>query len=184
MQSLSPRRDDHVTCGRPSASPTCQRLLLLIGEQCAVGSSAGQVALRKRLVPPPKKQNKTKKKSRTALSVTRGNTWYAEPEAGAIGRELEEGREGQNVDPTYKAILFKPAPNGTALLPRIEIYILLLSERPSRKKYEQRALQTRHGHPQHPSTLKGSPVISVGHPRSPLSSPRQVRTLMLTSQCN
>lgn len=28
------------------------------------------------------------------MSVTRGNTWYAEPEAAAIGRELEEGREG------------------------------------------------------------------------------------------
>lgn len=78
------------------------------------------------------------------MSVTRGNTWYAEPEVAAIGRELEEGREGgregQNGDPTYKAILFKPAPSGIALLPRIEICILLPSERPSRKKYEQRAL--------------------------------------------
>lgn len=74
------------------------------------------------------------------MNVTRGNTWYAEPEAAAVGRELEEGREGQNGDPTYKAILFKPAPNGSALLPRIEIYILLPSKRPSRKKCEQRVL--------------------------------------------
>lgn len=75
------------------------------------------------------------------MSATRGNTWYVEPEAAAIGRESAEGREEQNGEPTYKAILFKPAPNGLALLPRIEIYILLPSERPSqKKKYEQRAL--------------------------------------------
>lgn len=68
------------------------------------------------------------------MIVTRGNTWYAEPEAAATGREVEEGREGQNGRRTHKAILFEPTPNGTALLPRIEIYILLPSERPSRKK--------------------------------------------------
>lgn len=82
-----------------------------------------------------------KKESSTAVSVTRGNTWYAEPEAAAIGREREEGREGQNSSHTYKAILFKPTPNGTALLPRIQIYILLPSERPIlEKQCEQRAL--------------------------------------------
>lgn len=57
--------DEPITCGRPSEHSRSK----------SFGSSAGQVPLK--LVVLPAKKKKT----------ARGDTWYAEPEAAAIGRE-------------------------------------------------------------------------------------------------